>query len=68
MSDQAVEEEVIVLLSTTVASVAGVLCLHLYTRDHDQDGSEYREPLGIPIGIPFDLDLLSEGYCLAFFR
>jgi hypothetical protein len=65
MTDQAVEEDVIVLLSTTVVCVAGVLCLHLYTQGHDQDGSEYREPLGIAIDIPFDLDLLSEGYCLA---
>jgi hypothetical protein len=80
--DTELEEDVFVLLSSTVAVAAGILCVqvqvHLLLLYRERERREedaqvvrrgqYRPPLLVPMGQPFSLDLFSEVYCQHFFR
>lgn len=62
-------EDIVLLLSYNVVTVTGLICLFAQQQlTRERQNVMYRSPLPVPVGQIFSLELLTEEYCVEFFR
>jgi hypothetical protein len=62
-------EDIVLLLSYNVVTVTGLICLFAQQQlTRERQNVMYRSPLPVPVGQIFSLELLTEEYCVQFFR